>query len=83
MVDYDHDQPVHYFTVPSDYADLRFWANTAVADLQPGQVYQTAGQYLGYEWNSDLDNGFRPAGLIDLSSTWVNTSAISTPSGSS
>ena len=26
---------------------------------------------LGYEWDIDLDNGFRPAGLFDLSSTTV------------
>ena len=26
---------------------------------------------LGYEWDEDLDNGFRPAGLVDLSSTTV------------
>ena len=24
---------------------------------------------LGYEWDVDADNGFRPAGLMDLSST--------------
>jgi len=27
---------------------------------------------LGHEWNEDLDNGFRPAGLIRMSSTTVN-----------
>jgi hypothetical protein len=26
---------------------------------------------LGYEWNEDVDNGFRPAGLVDLSTTVV------------
>ena len=26
---------------------------------------------LGYEWDEDLDNGFRPAGLIRLSDTTV------------
>ena len=27
---------------------------------------------LGYEWDADLDNGARPAGLVDLSSTTVS-----------
>jgi len=27
---------------------------------------------LGHEWNEDLDNGFRPAGLIRMSTTTVN-----------
>src|SRR5262249_23747187 len=32
----------------------------------------TAGGVLGYEFDEDLDNGFRPAGLITLSSTTAN-----------
>ena len=49
-----------------------FWRNTAMANLQPGQSYMTATGYLGYEWDIDADNGFRPAGLIDLSSSTFN-----------
>ena len=30
---------------------------------------------LGYEWDEDLDNGFRPAGLIDLSTTTLDVVA--------
>lgn len=65
-------------TVPYDMSNLRFWSNTAVADLQPGQVYTLTQNLLGYEWNSDLDNGFRPAGLVPLSSTTldVNTKLL-------
>ncbi len=60
------------FTVPYAYSKLRFWRNTSVATLQPGQT-ATLGDYeLGYEWDEDVDNGFRPAGLIDLSSTTQN-----------
>jgi methionine-rich copper-binding protein CopC len=59
-------------TVPYSDAQLRFWRNTSVAQLQPGQT-ATLGDYeLGYEWNEDVDNGFRPAGLIDMSSTTEN-----------
>ena len=59
-------------TVPYEMSNLRFWTNTAVADLQPGQVYTLTQNLLGYEWNSDLDNGFRPAGLVPLSSTTID-----------
>jgi N,N-dimethylformamidase beta subunit-like, C-terminal/Domain of unknown function (DUF4082)/Fibronectin type III domain/Bacterial Ig domain len=55
--------------VPSQYAKLRFWRNTAVASLQPGQTETLAPETLGYEWDEDIDNGFRPPGLIDMSST--------------
>jgi hypothetical protein len=58
-------------TVPSQYAALRFWRNTAVANLQPGQTATLTNETLGYEWDQDVDNGFRPAGEFDLSSTTV------------
>ena len=60
--------------IPTRSRNLRFWSNTAVADLQPGQV-ATAHRpdLLGYEWDSDVDNGFRPAGLINLSSTTTSS----------
>ena len=63
-------------TVPSQYSKLRFWRNTRVASLASGQsttLDQGVGA-LGYEWDVDADNGFRPAGLMDLSST-TSTSA--------
>jgi hypothetical protein len=59
-------------TVPYDLSNFRFWTNTEVADLQPGQVYSLTPNLLGYEWDSDLDNGHRPAGLINLSQTTVD-----------
>lgn len=57
------------FEVPSDYAAMRFWRNTRVADLAPGEVASVGDRVLGYEWDEDLDNGFRPAGLVRMSST--------------
>jgi hypothetical protein len=58
--------------ITSDFAGLRFWRNTAVAGLTPGQTVTLAPQTIGYEWDEDLDNGSRPAGLLDLSSTTVS-----------
>ncbi|MGF9764639.1 N,N-dimethylformamidase beta subunit family domain-containing protein, partial [Microvirga sp. 0TCS3.31] len=58
-------------TVPYDDADLRFWRNTSVATLQPGQTATLTKNYLGYEWDAAPDNGFDPAGLVKLSSTTI------------
>jgi hypothetical protein len=40
--------------------------------LAPGATATLPFGTLGYEWDEDLDNGFRPAGLIQMSSTTVN-----------
>ena len=55
--------------VPAEYGNLRFWRNTSVATLPAGQVATMVAGTLGYEWDEDADNGFRPAGLIRMSST--------------
>ncbi len=55
--------------VSSDFSALRFWRNTVVSTLAPGKSVSLGNRALGYEWDEDPDNGFRPAGLIDLSST--------------
>jgi len=61
-------------TVPSQYSKERLWRNTAVAGLEPGQTLTLAPGTgtLGYEWDEDVDNGLRPAGEFDLSSTTVS-----------
>ena len=69
--------------VPSQYSKLRIWRNTAIAKLAAGQS-KTLGAgtgTLGYEWDEDADNGFRPAGLFDMSSTTA-TAQIFTDYGS-
>ncbi len=66
------DPATNAMTVPSTDANLRFWRNTSIANLQPGQTATLPYGLLGYEFDSDLDNGFRPAGLIDLSHTTVD-----------
>jgi hypothetical protein len=56
-------------TVPYAYRQLRLWRNTAVASLTSGQSLQLAPETLGVEWDADADNGFRPAGSFQVSST--------------
>ena len=69
--------------VPAEFSGLRFWRNTAVASLQPGQVATLGDRVLGYETDEDVDNGFRPAGLLRMSSTTFNTQfRVNVPWGS-
>jgi hypothetical protein len=56
-------------SVPAEYGNLRFWRNTSVANLGAGQTGTLGDIVLGYEWDEDVDNGFRPAGLVRMSST--------------
>jgi hypothetical protein len=70
-------------TVPSQYAKLRIWRNTTVAGLTSGSETLGAGLgTLGFEWDVDADNGFRPAGLMDLSSTTSSAAEVFTDYGS-
>ena len=70
-------------TVPSDYSKLRFWRDTEVADLSPGDSTRLAAgsNNLGYEWDVDADNGYRPAGLLDMSSTTYDNAEVFTDYG--
>ena len=63
-------------TVPSKFRSLRFWRNTSVASLEPGDVATLAPNTLGDEFDVDVDNGFRPAGLIDMSSTTIDSPGV-------
>ena len=58
--------------VPAEYAQLRFWRNTDVARLEPGERAVLLKGLLGHEWDEDLDNGFRPPGLFRLSETTID-----------
>jgi hypothetical protein len=69
-------------TVPSAYSGLRLWRNTAAAGLAPGAALPLAPGTLGYEWDVDADNGYRPAGQFDLSSTTVSGLELFTDYGS-
>ena len=63
--------------VPQADGKMRFWRNTSVASLATGQTATLPAGTLGYEWDVDMDNGFRPAGLFHLStSTYALTSDL-------
>ncbi len=66
-------------TVPSDYAALRFWRNTAVAQLTGAESVTLASGSLGYEWSPQYEQymSWYPPGRVLLSST----SAVSTFAG--
>jgi hypothetical protein len=63
-------------SVPAAAATLPFWRNTPIAAtggglLSPRQAGPSVanGGLLGSAWDEDLDNGSRPAGLLQLSTT--------------
>jgi hypothetical protein len=58
--------------VPEADGKMRFWRNTSVATLATGAVATLVPGTLGYEWDEAVDNGFRPEGLIHLSSATYN-----------
>ncbi|WP_270886144.1 DUF4082 domain-containing protein [Pedococcus sp. 5OH_020] len=70
--------------VPAQYSALRFWRNTAVASLGTGQTLTLGSGLgtLGYEWDVDPDNGFRPAGTFRMSSTTTTSAEVFTDYGS-
>lgn len=53
--------------VPAAEGKLRFWRNTQVAAQAAGATWTLPAGTLGYEWDAEVDNGFRPPGLFDLS----------------
>lgn len=55
--------------VPEADGKMRFWRNTSIANLSAGQTASLPAGTLGYEWDEDLDNGARPAGTFDLSTS--------------
>jgi hypothetical protein len=71
--------------VPAQYKNLRFWRNTGVATLSSGQTLTLAPGTgtLGYEWDEDADNGARPPGIVQMSSTTSTTAEVFTDYGTS
>lgn len=61
----------HAIEVPADYRQMRLWRNVDFGQ-NPGPVTTLAPGTLSFEWGSDLDNGYRPAGVARLSSTTKN-----------
>ncbi|MEJ0084588.1 MAG: DUF4082 domain-containing protein [Pseudomonadota bacterium] len=58
--------------VPAAEGKFRLWRGTAAASLTGTNTLALPDGTLGYEWDSDLDNGARPAGLFRLSDTTVS-----------
>jgi len=68
--------------VPAADGKMRFWRNTAIATLAPNATYTLPSGTLGYEWDEDVDNGARPAGAFQLStSTYPLTADLLLDSG--
>jgi hypothetical protein len=72
-------------TVPASFSKLRLWRGTTIAGLSPGGTATLGAGLgtLGYEWDSDSDNGFRPAGSFKLSQTNSTSAEVFTDYGSS
>jgi Domain of unknown function (DUF4082)/Bacterial Ig domain len=62
--------------VPAADGKMRFWRNTNIANLAAGSTATLTNGTLGYEWDEDSDNGFRPPGLIQMSTTTANNVEI-------
>jgi hypothetical protein len=63
--------------VPQADGKMRFWRNTAVANLGSGQSYTFSKGTLGFEWDEDVDNGLRPPGTFWVSTaTYTQTSSV-------
>ncbi len=58
--------------VPAADGQMRFWRGTAIASQTTGQTFTLPAGTLGYEWDVDADNGFRPAGLFPLATATYN-----------
>ncbi len=55
--------------VNADEGKLRLWRNTPLASQSSGSTSTLAAHTVGYESNEDVDNGYRPAGLVRMSTT--------------
>jgi hypothetical protein len=67
--------------VPAADGKMRFWRNTSIANLSSGQTATLGPNVLGYEWDEDLNNGFRPPGAINLSTTTLDVAQYVTDFG--
>jgi hypothetical protein len=56
-------------TVSAAEGRYRLWRNTSLTNLPAGSQVALAQHTVGYESDEDRDNGFRPDGLIRLSTT--------------
>jgi hypothetical protein len=69
-------------TVPSQYSKPQRGACPGCACRPATRPRFAGGSGLGYEWDVDADNGFRPPGLMDMSSTTDTNAEVFTDYGS-
>src|SRR5215218_2101004 len=55
--------------VSANEGKLRLWRGTRAATLASGGSTTIGTDTVGYEWDTDVDNGVRPKGVVDLSTT--------------
>ena len=73
----NNDTGVEYaITVPAADGKMRLWRNTVVANQTAGGVVTLPVGTLGYEWDTDPDNGFRPAGIVRNSTTTISSIGV-------
>ncbi|MDP9124720.1 MAG: DUF4082 domain-containing protein, partial [Pseudomonadota bacterium] len=73
----NNDTGVGYsITVPAEDGKMRLWRNTSVATQAAGGVVTLPVGTLGYEWDTDPDNGFRPPGLVRNSTTTITSTGV-------
>ncbi len=73
----NNDTGVPYaITVPADDGKMRLWRNTLVASQSTGGVVTLPVGTLGYEWDTDPDNGFRPPGIVRNSTTTISSTGV-------
>jgi hypothetical protein len=56
-------------TVKSDEGKYRLWRHTNLDEIPAGGSVALSPHTVGYESDEDVDNGFRPEGLVRLSTT--------------
>ena len=73
----NNDTGVPYsITVPAEDGKMRLWRNTTVANQSAGGIATLPVGTLGYEWDTDPDNGFRPAGIVRNSTTTISSIGV-------
>ncbi len=73
----NNDTGVGYsITVPAEDGKMRLWRNTSVATQAAGGVVTLPVGTLGYEWDTDPDNGFRPPGIVRNSTTTITSTGV-------
>ena len=63
-------------TVSAAEGQLRFWRSTSLATLPAGGSATFGPGLIGFEFDADLDNGFRPSGLMRLSTSDVSYDTV-------